>query len=148
MNDEALLVEIELNSVPAIRGNENIVTFFPGGGLDNIHQIPEWAYQKLLSDTPVVDKLEKDSDFLKIRIGYRDGQSASTLINRIYDLDRRIFIHEITFTSRAQESSIGYAVIAEVGYAKDNIYSMLNILEGVSAQILKPEQTEFIKVVG
>lgn len=147
MNEESLLSVIEEKSIPTIRENENIVTFSPGGGQDNIHQIPDWAYRRLLSDAPLVDKSKKDSDFLRVRIGYRDGQSASTLISRIHELQRRIYIDEISFTPRTRIDDAGFAVIADISYAKDNINSLLYLLEDLEAEILQPIQSEYIKIL-
>jgi len=147
MNERSILQAIKKKSIPAIAENENLVTFFPGGkDYDNVHQIPEWAYRNLLSDIPFVDKADKESDYLRVRIGYRDGQSASTIISRNHDLQRRIYIEAISFTPRAQLTTVRHAVIVDIMYAKDNLDSLLYVLQDTEVEILEPVRHEYITV--
>ena len=146
MNDDDRALSIEEYSIPVTREGESIVTFCPGGGKYNIHQIPEWAYLKLLSDTPQVETAAQSSDCLRIRIGYRDGQSAATLISRVCELERRVEIENVSITPHEQVDVIKFPVIADICYAKDNIDGLLYVLKGIDVVFLIVSNTEHINI--
>jgi hypothetical protein len=147
VNDDDRTLSIEEYSISVTREGERIVTFCPGGGQYNMHQIPEWAYLKLLSDTPQVDTATQSSDCLRIRIGYRDGQSAGTLISRVYELENRIEIKNISITPHAQLHRIKFPVIADICYTKDNIDGLLYVLQDVDVEFLIASDTEHINIM-
>jgi len=146
MNDESLVLYIEDMSRPIVRVGESIVSFSPGGSF-NTHQIPEWAYQRLLSGTATVFQASQESDVLKIRVGYKNSQSASTLISRAYELEKQIEIERITIAHHSQYTINQFPVIADIRYEKDNLDSLLYVLKDMDFELLDTTNTEHIKII-
>jgi len=147
MNDESLALYIEDMSRPVVRAGESIVSFSPGGGSLNSHQIPEWAYQRLLSGTAKVFQATLESDVLKIRIGYKNSQSASTLISRAHELEKQIEIEKITISHHSYDTIKQFPVIADLRYEKDNLDSLLYVLKDMDFELLDTTNTEYIKII-
>jgi len=147
MDDEDLILYIEEMSTPVIREGENIVTFSPGGDKFNAHQVPEWAYQRLLSDSPKVHRANQSSDALRIRVGYKNSQAAGTLISRVCELEKRIEIEHITITPHSQIAKNQFTVIADICYAKDNLDSLLYVLQDIEVGFLDTTNTEYISII-
>ena len=147
MNDDDRTLSIEEYSIPVTREGESIVTFCPGGGQYNMHQIPEWAYQKLLSDSPRVEAATQSSDCLRIRVAYRDSQSTGTLISRVCELEKRVEIENISITPHEQLDGIKFPVIADICYTKDNIDGLLYVLQGIDVVFLLTTNSENITIM-
>lgn len=145
--DEDRILALEEYSIPISREGESIVTFSPGGGEFNTHQIPEWAYQKLLSDTPRVETATQSSDCLRIRVGFLDRQSAGIVISRICELENRIEIENIRVTPYEQLDMLKFPVIADIRYMKDNIDGLLYALEDIDIEVLSPADTQYIIIL-
>jgi len=146
VNDDDRTLSIEEYSIPVTLEGESIVTFSPGGGHYNMHQIPEWAYQKLLSDSPRVETATQSSDCLRIRVAYRDSQSAGTLISRVCELENRVEIENISITPYAQIDMIKFPVVADICYTKDNIDGLLYVLQGIDVVFLLATNSEHITI--
>ena len=144
MFDEERVLAIEEYSTPVTREGENIVTLC---GYLNKQQIPEWAYLKLLSNSIRVEKATQSSDCLRIRIGYRDGQSAGTLISRVFELEKRIEIESISITPHEQLESIKFAVIADICYSKDNIDGLLYVTHGHNVGFLDATNNAYVRII-
>jgi len=147
MNDESLALYIEDMSQPVIKSGESIVSFTPGGSSFNTHQIPEWAYQRLLSGTATVFQATRESDILKIRIGYKNCQYASTLISRAYELEKQIEIQHITISSHSQHPLNQFPIIADIRYEKDNLDGLVYVLKDMDFELLDPTNNEHINII-
>jgi|GEM_PF-5877279 len=147
MNDENLVFYIEDMSQPVIRAGDSIVSFSPGGGSYNTHQIPEWAYQRLLSGTATVFLAQQESDTLRIRVGYKNSQSASTLIRRVHELEKQVEIEHITISPYSHFIMNQFPVVADIRYEKDNLDGLLYILKDMDFELLDPTNTEYIQII-